>query len=79
MLQSARVPEDKLKPIFDAPQWRLLSRQINQAQGMEQWLKQNGIIAGDPHAQGGAAAQPGRVLIRAAPLMPATKVAVPPL
>ncbi len=79
MLQSARVPQDKLKPIFDAPQWRLLSRQINQAQGMEQWLKQNGIIAGDKHAQGGAAAQPGRVLIRAAPLMPATKVAVPPL
>ena len=68
MLESARVPEDKLKPIFDAPQWRLLSRQFTQARGMEPWLKQNGVMAG------GAAevppplfVQPAR-LFRAAPI-----------
>jgi hypothetical protein len=77
MLQSARVPEEKIKPIFDAPQWRLLSRQFAQAKGMEQWLKQNGVIpapgAGHDHAD---AAPPARVMIRAVPLMPATKAAV---
>ena len=44
MLQTARLPEPKLKPIFDAPQWRLLSRQFVQARGMEQWLKTNGVL-----------------------------------
>jgi hypothetical protein len=44
MLQTARVPESKIKPIFDAPQWRLLSRQFMQAKGMEPWLKTNGIL-----------------------------------
>ena len=44
LLQTARVPEAKLKPIFDAPQWRLLSRQFAQARAMEQWLKTNGVL-----------------------------------
>ena len=44
LLQTGRVPEAKLKPIFDAPQWRLLSRQFVQARGMEQWLKTNGVL-----------------------------------
>jgi hypothetical protein len=75
MLQSARVPEDKIKPIFDAPQWRLLSRQFTQAKGMEPWLKQSGVIAGDGEvkAQGAAAAQPMRVVLPAATLKPAVK------
>jgi hypothetical protein len=44
MLQTARMPESKIKPIFDAPQWRLLSRQFGQARGMEPWMKANGIV-----------------------------------
>jgi hypothetical protein len=44
MLQTAQLPEATIKPIFDAPQWRLLSRQFIQARGMEQWLKLNGIL-----------------------------------
>jgi hypothetical protein len=44
MLQSSLVPEAKLKPIFDVPQWRLLSRQFDQAKRMEPWLKSNGVI-----------------------------------
>ncbi len=47
LLQTARLPEPKLKPIFDAPQWRLLSRQFAQARGMEQWLKTNGVLGDD--------------------------------
>ena len=47
LLQTARLPEAKLKPVFDAPQWRLLSRQFAQARAMEQWLKTNGVIADD--------------------------------
>jgi hypothetical protein len=47
MLQTARVPEAKLKTVFDAPQWRLLSRQFAQARGMEQWLKTNGVVPDD--------------------------------
>jgi hypothetical protein len=47
LLQTARLPEPKLKPIFDAPQWRLLSRQFAQARGMEAWLKTNGVLGDD--------------------------------
>jgi hypothetical protein len=68
MLQSARVPEDKLKPIFDAPQWRLLSRQFTQARGMEAWLKQSGVLPGDAKDQRQAPAlQPSRVVGAAPP------------
>jgi hypothetical protein len=55
MLQTARLPEVKLKPIFDAPQWRLLSGQFAQARSMEQWLKTNGVLADDPKRPGDAA------------------------
>lgn len=44
LYQMSKLPEAKIKPIFDAPQWRLLSRQFVQARGMEQWLKTNGFI-----------------------------------
>jgi hypothetical protein len=47
MLQTTKVPTTKLKAIFDAPQWRLLSRQFVQAKGMEQWLKTNGVLPVD--------------------------------
>jgi hypothetical protein len=45
MYEMSRLPEDKLRSIFDAPQWRLLRRQLGQARGMEQWLRSNGILA----------------------------------
>jgi hypothetical protein len=57
MLQTARLPESRLKPILDAPQWRLLSRQFAQAKGMEPWLKSNGVIRDDEKEnEGGPAA-----------------------
>ena len=47
MLQTARLPEAKLKPIFDAPQWRILSRQFAQARAMAQRLKATGVLVDD--------------------------------
>jgi len=44
MYQMARIPESKLKPMFDDAQWKLLQNQFTQAQGMEQFLKQNGLL-----------------------------------
>ena len=47
LLQAAKLPEGKIKPIFDDAQWRILSRQLNQAKGMEVFLKQNGFLDDD--------------------------------
>ena len=44
MWQAAHLPEDKVKPIFDDTQWKLLSRQLTQVKGMGQFLKQNGYL-----------------------------------
>jgi hypothetical protein len=54
MLETASLPEATLKPIFDAPQWRLLKRQFMQARGMEQQLRMNGVIP--DHKKAGAKA-----------------------
>jgi hypothetical protein len=44
MLQVSRIPEAKLRLLFDEAQWRGLSQQVNQAKGYEQWLKQMGYL-----------------------------------
>ena len=44
MWQAAHLPEGKVKPIFDATQWKLLDRQLTQVKGMGQFLKQNGYL-----------------------------------
>jgi hypothetical protein len=44
MLKAAKLPESKVKPIFDDAQWRALSQQFAQAKGMEQTLRRSGII-----------------------------------
>ncbi len=68
MFQAAKLPEAKVKPIFDAAQWRLLSRQFNNAQMMEQWLRQNQLIAGGVKgaANNAVAIQPAAALVPAA-------------
>ncbi len=66
------MPEEKLRPIFDVPQWRLLSRQFAQARGMEQWLISNGVLPDKPREAG----QRGIPIRGSAParlLAPATK------
>jgi hypothetical protein len=44
MWQFSQLPEDQLKPIFTAEQWKTLSRQFQQARGMEPFLKQNEML-----------------------------------
>ena len=55
MLQAARIPEDKLKPLFDDHQWKVLSRQLQKARELEPFLKSSGML---PGAEDGAAAEP---------------------
>lgn len=48
--QTARIPEDDIKPIFTEDQWKLLDQQFQQAKGLEPYLRENGSLAleGDP-------------------------------
>jgi hypothetical protein len=43
LVQAARLPEEKLKPLFDEPQWKVLKKQFEQARGIEPFLKANGF------------------------------------
>jgi hypothetical protein len=53
LYQLSRIPEAKLRPVFEDVQWRLLKRQLDQSRGMEMFLKQNGFVPGDePDAHG---------------------------
>lgn len=44
MFQASKIPEKKLRPIFDDAQWRALSKQLNQVKGMGEFLKKNNIL-----------------------------------
>jgi hypothetical protein len=44
---ASRLPEKRLKPLFDDKQWTVVTRQIQQARSMEQFLKQNGYLHDD--------------------------------
>jgi Zn-dependent oligopeptidase len=44
LYHAAKLPEEKLKPIFDDAQWRALTQMFAQAKGMEAHLKRNGFI-----------------------------------
>ncbi len=79
MLQTAHVPESRLKPLLDVPQWRLLNRQFAQARGMEPWLKSNGVIPDDEKEdEGGPAATIRRPLnVYGSPHADSKKVASP--
>jgi hypothetical protein len=48
MYRAAQVDEEKVKPIFDDIQWKIFSTQLNQARGMQQWLKNNGLLEDEP-------------------------------
>lgn len=43
LFQLDRLPEEKLKLLFDGTQWNALNRQLAQYKGMEPFLKQNGL------------------------------------
>jgi hypothetical protein len=74
----ATLPEAKVKPIFDDVQYRSLRRQLDQARGLEAWLKQNGFVPAEeagpkPGAPKPAAAVPVMIM-PAVPLAPAVRV-----
>lgn len=48
LLQAARIPEEKLKKLFDERQWALLGRQFAKAREIEPFLKSNGFLPDSP-------------------------------
>jgi hypothetical protein len=42
LIQLGRVPEEKLKPLFDKMQWRVVKQQLDQVKGMEAFLRNSG-------------------------------------
>jgi hypothetical protein len=44
MWQLGTIPEEKLKPFFDATQWRIVDRFVTQYKGMEPTLRQSGYF-----------------------------------
>ena len=44
LYQAGKIPEAKLKPLFEDKQWALLKRQLNQRRGMEQFLRSQGLL-----------------------------------
>ena len=47
MYNLSQIPADRVKPLLDDRQWKLLNQQFNQFRGMKQWLIQNGMIPKD--------------------------------
>jgi hypothetical protein len=47
LYQLSKIPEGRIRPVFEDVQWRFLKRQLDQGRGMEMFLKQNGFVAGD--------------------------------
>jgi hypothetical protein len=47
IFQAAKVPEAKLKPIFDDDQWQALTRQFQEVKSMEKLLKDAGYLPVD--------------------------------
>ena len=50
-LQASHIPEAKVKAIFDDDQFRVLSRQFQQARNMEPFLRSNGFIGEEVHSR----------------------------
>lgn len=58
MFQATRLPEGKLKSLFDDAQWKVVTRQLNQYQGMVPFLKQSGQWPDEAEEAGRADARP---------------------
>ena len=68
--QASRIPEERLKPVFDDRQWRTLSRHFEKIRGMEPFLKSNGLLPDG--AAGAAVLGPG--VMPVLPPMPAVRM-----
>jgi hypothetical protein len=47
LYQISRIPEAKLRPVFEDFQWGVFKRQLEQGRRMENFLKQNGFVPGE--------------------------------
>jgi hypothetical protein len=47
LLQLGRLPEEKLKPLFDEKQWQMVNLQLDQVKELEPMLKQSGQLPND--------------------------------
>jgi len=66
LLQAGRIPEEKLRALFDEHQWQTLTRQFQKARELEPFLKSNGFL---PDAPAGADAAPAARVRQAKPVV----------
>lgn len=50
MYQMSQLPEEKVKPLFDDAQWRVIGRQLDQYKAWGVWLRQQGQLDEDGEA-----------------------------
>lgn len=50
MHRLAKLPETELRPLFDEKQWKAFSVYLQQGRGMEQFLRQNGVLESETEA-----------------------------
>ncbi len=62
IFQAAKIPEDKLKPIFDDDQWQALTQQFQEVRGMKKLLNNGGFLPVDKAAADRPAAADGATL-----------------
>lgn len=48
MYQASRIPEEKLRPIFEPSEWHTIQREFDEARGMEAKLRASGYLPDDP-------------------------------
>ena len=44
MFQAGQIPDEKLRPIFDNAQWKVMTLLMRQAKGYESFLKASGLL-----------------------------------
>lgn len=45
MWNISKIPKKTLEPLFTDAEWKILNQQLQQVRGLEQWLKQSGMLA----------------------------------
>jgi hypothetical protein len=64
VLRLGRMPEEKLKPLFDATQWKAVRRLVEQYRGVEPFLRQNGFMPDEDDEADRAEARPAAPKVR---------------
>ena len=51
MWRVSQIPEGKLRPLFDDAEWKIMSQQLLQARGLEQWLRTSNLLDNEDDAE----------------------------